>query len=262
MNTSHGIAEVNGTTLFFEQAGHGQPIVFIHGFSLDSRMWESQFETFARNYRVIRYDLRGFGRSAPVTHDPFDPVQDLKELLDYLNVKSATLAGLSLGGSVAIDFALAFPTYTTRLVAADSGLTGYPWLRGRPATEPAKIAATEGIDAAKRQWLNTDLFVPASEQPSVFARLTEYVQDYSGWHWLNDNPVKLSHPPAIERLHHIDCPTLVIIGERDLQDFHEISNILCSKIPGATCCKIPGAGHMANLEDPLAFNAALFRFLE
>lgn len=261
MNTEHGIAEVNGTTLFYEQAGQGPPIVFIHGFSLDSRMWESQFETFARNYRVIRYDLRGFGRSAPATHDPFDPTQDLKALLDYLNVKSATVVGLSLGGSVAIDFALAFPAYTNGLVAADSGLNGYPWPHGRPTAEPAKIAAAEGIDAAKRLWLNTGLFVPASEQTHVFTRLTGYIRDYSGWHWLNDNPAKLSQPPAIERLHHIQCPTLVIIGERDLQDFHDISTILCDKIPGATRCEISGVGHMSNLEDPLVFNAALLKFL-
>ena len=70
LGSRSGIASVNGTKLYYEQAGQGPTLVFIHGFSLDSRMWDDQFETFARDYHVIRYDLRGFGRSAPASDEP------------------------------------------------------------------------------------------------------------------------------------------------------------------------------------------------
>ena len=261
MGAHNGIAKVNGTSLYYEQAGQGRTVVFIHGFSLNCRMWDDQFEPFARNYHAVRYDLRGFGRSAAATDDPFDPIQDLRALLEYLNVTRATVVGLSLGGGIAIDFALAFPELTAALVTADSGLAGYSWPRGRPLTGPAELARSEGIDAAKRLWLSSDLFVPAFEQPGVAARMTEYVGDYSGWHWLNNNPAILSQPPAIECLERIQCPALVIVGERDTQDFHEISNILCERIRDASAGKIPSVGHMSNLEDPAAFNAAVLNFL-
>jgi 3-oxoadipate enol-lactonase len=258
---NNGIAAVNGTHLYYEQAGHGRAVVLIHGFSLDCRMWDDQFAPLAKNYRVIRYDLRGFGRSAPANAELYEPVQDLKALLDFLNVEHATFVGLSLGGGVAIDFALAFPTVTDALVAADTGLTGYAWPRGRPLTGPAEAAATEGIEAAKRLWLASELFSPAFEQTNVSARLNDYVADYSGWHWLNDNPMILSQTPAIERLESIGCPTLVVVGERDTEDFHEISDILCTRIAQAKRCVIAGVGHMSNMEDPHAFNAALLDFL-
>lgn len=262
MGVDNGIAAVNGTSLYYEQAGQGRTVVLIHGFSLDCRMWDDQFEPFARDYHVIRYDLRGFGRSAPATEDPFDPVQDLKALLEFLNVDRATVVGLSLGGSVAIDFALACPAATDALVVADSGLAGYAWPRGRPLTGPAELAATEGIEAAKRLWLSSDLFVPAFEQAGVSARMSDYVADYSGWHWLNNNPAIVSEPPAIERLESIKCPVLVIVGQRDTQDFHEISNLLVERVRGASACEIAGVGHMSNLEDPATFNAAILKFLD
>ncbi len=262
MGSHNGIAEVNGTSLYYEQAGQGRTLVFIHGFSLDCRMWDDQFESFARGFHVIRYDLRGFGRSAPASDDPFDSAADLKALLEYLNVERATVIGLSLGGGIAIDFALAFPELTAALVTADSGLPGYPWPRGRPMTGPAELARSVGIDAAKQLWLSSELFAPAFERPEVSVRMSDYVGDYSGWHWLNDNPAIMSQPPAIECLERIQCPTLVIVGERDTLDFQEISNILSERIPDSILCKIPGVGHMSNLEDPATFNDAVLNFVD
>ena len=95
---------VNGTHLYFEQAGSGHPLVLIHGFTLSTEMWEDQFAVFARHYRVIRYDMRGFGRSALPTEGPFRAVDDLYALLDALGVSRTFVLGLSMGGGVAIDF--------------------------------------------------------------------------------------------------------------------------------------------------------------
>ncbi|MEK7328872.1 MAG: alpha/beta hydrolase, partial [Chloroflexota bacterium] len=102
MQTHTGFAEVNGTRLYYEVAGSGQPLVLIHGFSLDTRMWGDQFETFARHYQVVRYDLRGFGQSAVPSNEPYTHADDLNNLLHYLKIDSVHLVGLSLGGGVAI----------------------------------------------------------------------------------------------------------------------------------------------------------------
>jgi len=111
-NILAGFAEVNGTSLFYEVAGTGNTLVLIHGFGVDSRMWDDQFETLAQYYRVLRYDARGFGRSALPTSSGYTHQTDLKALLEHLEIASANILGLSMGGGVAINFALAYPEMT------------------------------------------------------------------------------------------------------------------------------------------------------
>ena len=103
-----GTAEVNGTQIYYEIRGKGHPLVLVHGGLMDRRMWDDQFEFFARDYKVIRYDVRGHGRSA-VPSEPFSHTHDLYGLLNYLNIESTYLIGLSMGGAIAIDFVLEHP---------------------------------------------------------------------------------------------------------------------------------------------------------
>src|SRR5687768_17047142 len=103
-----GFAEVNGTRLFYEAAGRGPAVVFVHGGLVDSRLWDDQLKEFSKRHRVVRYDLRGYGQSAAPTAD-FSPVEDLRALLAFLGVERATVVGLSLGGIIAADFALEHP---------------------------------------------------------------------------------------------------------------------------------------------------------
>src|SRR6266849_9189416 len=105
---SAGFAEVNGTKLYYEQMGKGRTIVLVHGGLVDSRVWDEQFEEFAKRYRVIRYDLRGFGKSAEPSGS-FSPLEDLRALLGFLKVEQVTVVGGSLGGMIATDFALEYP---------------------------------------------------------------------------------------------------------------------------------------------------------
>jgi pimeloyl-ACP methyl ester carboxylesterase len=194
MPTQTGFADVNGTRLYYEVAGSGHPLVLIHGFTLDTRMWEDQCAVFARQYQVLRYDLRGFGKSAVPTDVPYTHPDDLHALMAHLGIEHAYIIGLSLGGAVA-------------------------------------------------------------------ARLVEMVTDYSGWHLLNTDPGQVLNPPAMQRLETITAPTLVIVGERDVVDFHRIAEILARGIPGAKKVVMPGVGHMANMEDPTRFNALVLAFL-
>jgi 3-oxoadipate enol-lactonase len=118
-----------------------------------------------------------------------------------------------------------------------------------------------GLQAAKTFWLQHPFFAPACEQPAMAARLAQMVTDYSGWHLLNTDPGQVLNPPAIQRLGTIPAPTLVIVGEQDVVDFHRIADILEHGIPGATKVVMPGVGHMANMEDPARFNAMMLGFL-
>ncbi len=263
MDVQQGFADVNGTRLYYEVAGFGPPLVLIHGHGLDSRMWDDQFAPFAAYYRVMRYDLRGFGKSAPVGEIPYRHEEDLAALLDHLEMAGAAILGLSSSGAVAIDFALAYPAKTRALIAFDAALSGHAWSEEWSAQRKAlrQTARTADALAANEQWLAHPLFAPALEQPAVAARLRQMVTDYSGWHWANRDPQHGYDSPATERLRDITAPTLVILGARDLPDFHVIADQIAEQIPNVRKIVLPGVGHMANMEAPEQFNAVVLGFL-
>lgn len=111
-----GFADVNGTRLYYELAGAGHPLVLSHGFTLDTRMWDDQFAVFAQRYQVLWYDLRGFGKSAVPTDAPYTHPDDLHALMAHLGIAHAYIIGLSLGGAVAVDFAVTYPEATDALI--------------------------------------------------------------------------------------------------------------------------------------------------
>ncbi len=255
-----GFAPIEGGQLYYEEVGSGPTLVFIHGFSLDLRMWDDQFDLFSDKFRVIRYDLRGFGKSSEVGRESYSHLEDLESLLKYLKIEKASLIGLSMGGRVAVDFAINYPEMTSSIVPVDSILHGFGFKKWDTSAVWIK-GAQSGPEAAKAMWLEDPLFAPAQRKKAVAARLNQIVQDYSGWHFVNPNPWRSLAPATIQQLHKIACPTLVIVGEEDLDDFHEIASVLEERIPGAKKEMLPAAGHMSNMENPEAFNQILREFL-
>ena len=147
-------------------------------------------------------------------------------------------------------------------MAVDAVLGGYSWNEaGEMIRTVHRTALKRGVEEGKVAWLESALFAPAMELPEVASRMREMVADYSGWHWLNRAPVRGNDPPAIDRLDRIDCPTLVVVGDRDMPDFKKIADILHQGIPGARKVVLAGAGHMANMEVSSEFNEAVMGFL-
>src|SRR6266705_3588362 len=120
-----GFAEVNGTKLYYEVLGEGHALVLIHGGYMDRRMWDDQFAVFAQHYRVICYDVRGFGQTElpPV---PYTDREDLYHLLSFLGLGKTYLMGLSVGGGVAIDFTLDYLDMVDALILVGSSISGAP----------------------------------------------------------------------------------------------------------------------------------------
>ena len=263
MTDGHDFIDVNGTRLYYETGGSGQAVVFLPGFTLDTRMWDDQFLPLAQHFRVIRYDLRGFGQSALPTDETYSHVDDLKALLDRLEIQGACLVGLSKGGAVALDFALTYPQRTAALVLIDTVLGGFHWSPEAAARDGLvwQRAREAGIPAAKESWLTHPLFVPAQRQPAVAARLARIVDDYSGWHFVHDNPERALEKPAAQRLRELRMPVLAIVGEEDIPDFRQIAEMVHQQVPGARKAVIPGVGHMVNMEAPEQVNDAVSAFL-
>ena len=250
------------TSLHYESIGHGPPVIFLHGFSLDLRMWEPQIEAFAAQHTLIRYDLRGFGKS-PLPTEEYSHVDDLAGLLDQVGLEQVSLVGLSRGGGVAINFVLAYPQRVDKLVLVDTVLDGHRWSQEQLASDDAvwAIAREAGVEAGKAAWLRHPIFATPMANPSVAAALTTMVSDYSGWHFLNRDLVTRVKPPASQRLHEITCPTLVVVGEKDLPDFQQIANTLVTAIPIARKVVLPNAGHLPNMEVVELFNAEVLGFI-
>jgi 3-oxoadipate enol-lactonase len=262
-NRESGMAPVNGTQLYYEVAGSGEALVFAHGFTLDHRMWDDQFEAFAQRYRVIRYDARGYGRS-PMPAAPYSTSDDLRALLDYLGVRQAHVVGVSMGGRYVVDFALAYPERVKSVVSGDPGLSGQPIPIVGKGLAPAMAAGKKGdIAEAKRLWLAHAMFDPSRDQPAVAAKLKQMVDDYSGWHFAQGISAheQLLQPPAAQRLGTIRVPVLAVIGSRDLPDIHVIVDKLADEIPGARKAVIPNVGHFSNMEAPAEFNRIVLEFL-
>lgn len=266
-----GIAEVNGTRLHYEVAGSGHPLVLIHGFTRDNRVWDDQFESFAHHYRVIRYDMRGFGKSAVPTQESYSHSEDLKALLERLEIEHAYVLGHSLGGYVAIFFALAYPEATDALIVVDSGPIQSQELAEFFASVWAK-AKEAGIQAAKQLWRDSPVSKPAREKPDVASRLDQMLSDYSGWHWVNEDPSRPNSRvpdfsldgdrPTLQRLEGIKTPTLNVVGERDFTDFQAFADTLMLYIPNSKKVVLAGVGHYPMMEDAHRFNQTVLSFLD
>jgi len=255
-----GFADVNGTRLYYEVGGAGPTLVLIHGFGLDSGMWGDQFLHFARSYQVMRYDMRGFGQSMMPDNRPYAHSDDLRALLTYLGMEQPTIIGLSMGGRVAIDFALAYPARIYALILIDTGLEETS--RQRQTQERfRRIAREAGVEAAKRLRLDSELFAPVLEQPEVAARFMRVTEAFSGWHWLNNDPAYPLRPLAAQQLDEINVPTLVLVGERDVPDLRAISEHVARHVPHAHKAVVPDVGHMASMEAPEHVNDLIHRFL-
>jgi 3-oxoadipate enol-lactonase len=263
---ARGFADVNDTKLYYELAGHGEPLVLIHGFVVDSRMWDHQFQEFTKQYRVLRYDLRGYGKSAKPTGEDYTDSDDLMSLMKHLKIENAHIIGLSMGGLIAMDFTISYPKAVKKLVVADTTLSGYTWSEayGSSLNSIWATCKKRGLSVAKAQFLAFEIFCTESEDPYVYHSLKDMIDDYSGIHLLDvDLPVWRSkvRDPIAGRLSDIRVPTLIVVGERDAHDFHIIADILSEGIPLARKLVVPGVKHMVNMEDPVAFDGAVLEFL-
>ena len=252
-----------GARLAYEVTGDGPAVVFVHGFGLDRRMWDPQADHLAARFRVVRYDCRGFGASGPLDPAvPYTHAGDLVALLDHLDIGQAVLAGLSFGGRVALQAALAAPDRVRGLALLDAVLDGVPWdpESARALDEVARRVQAGGVLAGREAWLAHPLFAAARERPDLAAALAAMVAGYPGQHWLGQDPHLPTRRP-LDLLEAVTGPTLVAVGERDVPGFREMSAVLARRLPGAAYHVIAGAGHMVNMEQPATVSDLLTSFV-
>ena len=253
-----------GARLAYQVTGAGPAVVLVHGFGLDLRMWDDQVQALAGRFRVVRYDCRGFGASGP-----FDPgvgythAGDLLALLDHLGIGTTAVVGLSFGGRVAMQAALAAPDRVRALALLDAVVDGVAWDEesAQAIDEAGRQAREHGLQAGRAAWLAHPLFAAAQGRPALAARLAAMVAGYPGQHWTGHDPHEPAGPRPIDAAQDLALPVLVAVGEHDVPGFREMSAVLARRIPRAHHHVIADAGHMINMEQPDAVNKLLLTFL-
>lgn len=258
---AHTACMAEAFPLSFEDQGAGAPLILVHGMAGDRRTWDGVFDALALRCRVIRYDLRGFGQSHDTPHTPYSHTGDLLALMDHLNLDASDVLGVSMGGSIALNFALEHPERMRRLILVSPSLKGWDWSDAWRALEAEieRVAREQGVDAARAAWLRHPLFetLPKDARASLAAE----VANYSGRHWLRAD----LHTPLlradIERLDQLSAPTLLITGARDMPDMRLIADALTAIAPDIKRMDVSDAGHLVHRERASAFLAAVERFL-
>lgn len=261
----HGVLNVNEANLYYEIKGDGSPIVFISGGGvMDRRCWDDQFESFARYNKVIRYDIRGLGKSSRPT-EQFSHSDDLYALLKSLEITKAHIVGLSAGGAIAIDFTLEHPEMVDRLILAASGLSDDATAEAnmKSLSTLASVTKAKGIEFVTQAILEAGFLI---SKENVVAReriATIYMENrdvfesgfpvYSLW--------RAALPPASERISEIRAETLIIKGDEDNPAYAALTDKISKGIKGAKTIVIPGGTHFINLEKPDEFNRAVSEFL-
>lgn len=256
---------VNGIDLSFHDHGQGLPVLFVHAFPLNHAMWDPQVKALAQEFRTITVDLRGHGESdAPRWYYAMDQfADDLVGLLDHLGLQQAVLAGLSMGGYVLFALQRKYPNRIKALVLADT--------RAQPDTEEgragrftmAQIASQEGPEAVARLML-PKLLTPESlnSRPDLVDTVQRLITGNPVSGIVGDLMGMALRQDSAPLLKHIACPTLVIVGEQDVATPPDDARLMADQISNARLEVIPSAGHLANLEQPEAFTAALQSFLK
>jgi len=264
------IARVNGVSLYYEVAGRGAPLVLVHGFACGIRSWDPQVRALSRYRRVITYDVRGHGLSdAPpeaAAYSQATSVADLHALLAHLKIGRAVVGGLSMGGNIALNFALAHPAMVSALIVADTGAGSEEagdWAAGLRAF--ADVLNRGGVEAFADMAVAHPLFARYVAQGPEAERLVRSCLTTHRARGLAHTALEvLAKRPSIysldARLRALGVPTLLIVGEYDTPCLKP-HRFMADVMPKARHVVLRGVGHLTNLEAPAAFNAAVKSFL-
>lgn len=259
--------EVGGAMLAGLKLGEGLPVVFLHAGVCDKRMWESQMQAVAdAGWQAIAYDRRGYGETESAD-EAFNHVDDLEAVLEALDIHAAVFVGCSMGGGLAVDFALRNPGQVIGLVLIGTSVTGAPW----SATEVEQMIEAAEEDAYDRgdmemvnrveahAWLDG----PRTQSGRVGGAARELFLDMNGIVLAKPQlTLEEKRPDAWRRVSEVGSPTLLIVGDEDFSAIIDRHEHLSEEMPNAFAAVLEGAAHIPSIEKPELVNSLLIQFLE
>lgn len=260
VTSDSGFVNVDGGKLFYEVAGKGENIILLHDGMVNCRIWDEQFPLLAKNYRVTRYDRRGYGKSTD-PEEKYSHIDDLNQVLIQLKIEKTIIFGMSSGGRLAIDFTLKYPEKVSGLVLVGAvvggfGYTSHMTTRGghfKPqsgTSDPVKIVKYFIMDDPY------EIYSGNTEAKEKVMKLLPLLG--------RDNivPTRPADRVAVKFLTEIKAPTLILVGEYDIPDVHAHAGVIDAGIPNSKREIIPKSGHLIPIEQPVLFNEAVMTFLK
>lgn len=263
---SSQLIDVSGGRLYVEVAGLGQPILLLHGWPLDHRMFQPQIKALAKRFRVIAPDRRGFGKS-DANPDLRREVDDIDAVLDALGEDTTHLLGMSQGGRIALRYATTRPERVRSLLLQGAVIDGYDVAGseddGVPVAQYAELVANGRLDKVVDQWLQHPMMHLDEQHQSAQQLLREIMEEYRGLDLLNFDAA--SYAPANDvftALSELPVPTLVLTGAEETPTRRAHAAALKSRIPDCHEVVFHSSGHLSNLTEPDRYNAAIIEFCE
>jgi len=254
-----GYINVDGGKLFYEIAGKGDNIVLLHDGMVNCYIWDEQFPVLAKNYRVIRYDRRGYGKSSdPQTK--YSHIDDLNQIFIQLKVEKAVIFGMSSGGRLAIDFTLTYPERVKALVLVGAVVSGYGYsthMNTRGGHFNPTASNSDPVSTSKYFVMDDPYEIYSGNKDAkekVMKLLPYFGRD-------NRVPTKPAEKIAVRSLSEIKVPTLILVGEYDIPDVHAHAGVINAGIERSKREIIPGSGHLIPVEQPVLFMDAVSSFL-
>jgi 3-oxoadipate enol-lactonase len=255
--------QINGTTIHYIDQGRGRPLVLLHGFPLNCTIWDAQIAELSKRWRVIAPDLRGFGQSR--SNDSFtmdSHAADMHALVQQLGAEPCVLAGLSMGGYVALAYARKCPAQLDGLVLIDTRAAGDTADARQKRTELAEKVKSAGPGAVVEEMMPRMLSPQTQrEQPQVVQRLQQMIESCPPQTLINALYALRDREDHSDFLPSITDPTLIIVGEHDALTPPDLARGMHSAIAHAELVVVPDAGHMSPIENPQAVTQALDKFM-
>lgn len=259
--------ELDGKTINYQDSGaNGAPVILIHAFPLNSKMWSGQFDALGNAYRLIAPDLAGFGgSSAPEDRSVYSMdtyAGEVAGLMDHLSLDKATIVGLSMGGYIAFALHRKHPERFESLVLADTRAEADPPEGIEKRSKQQAQVADEGT-AGLIEALGGALLGPSTvaNKQDVVERAKELMRENPPAGFIGALEAMKGRPDSTDDLTSINVPTLIIVGEDDAVTPPEAARKMHEHIEGSRLVTIPDVGHLSNLEAPEVFNGALNDFL-
>lgn len=266
-------AQINNVEIFYERTGEGTPLVFLHEFAGDYRSWEIQVRFFARRYAVVTYNARGYPPSG-VPEDPSDysqdiAVEDLRGLLDHLQIEQAHIVGFSMGGSAALSFGLKYPQRARSVTIAGTGSgssrSGDNAAFLRDMEYVIQRFEKEGMDKVSEFYTSGPNRVQFQDKDARgWREFNAQFRDGSARGHANTMRGVQSKRPSVyeleKQLQAMSVPLLIMIGDED-QPCLEPGLFLKRTVPSAALTVFPKTGHNINQEEPDLFNRSLLDFI-
>jgi pimeloyl-ACP methyl ester carboxylesterase len=255
--------QVNGITVAYNDQGTGLPIIFLHAFPLNRTMWANQEQVLSSQFRIITIDLRGHGESdAPLWRYTLDQsADDMVALLDQLAIRQALFVGLSMGGYLLFAFYRKYSARMKGMVLADT--------RAQADTDEGKTGRFQMAQTAYKQGPSAiaDLMIPKllslatiQTRPEIVRNVRSMIEGNQISGIAGDLMAMAERPDSVPLLKQIACPTQIIVGELDQATPPSDATFMAEQIPNARLAIVPNAAHLANLEQPAAFNKILTTF--